>query len=111
MDMLPGEKHRIRLMRLKSGGGELKRHTDQVDQEQGLANGKIARFHFPVVTNDKVIFNNWDWDGKTADVNMKVGEVWYLDVRKPHRAINGGTEDRIHIVVDVEANDELRKLI
>ena len=111
MDLLPGKKHRIRLMKLKAGGGELKRHTDLVDPDQGLADGKIARIHFPVVTNDKVIFNNWDWFGNVEDVNMKVGEAWYLDVRKPHRAINGGTDDRIHIVVDVESNEELRNML
>ena len=42
---------------------------------------------------------------------MKVGEAWYLDVRKPHRAVNGGDTERIHIVVDVVSNQELRNLI
>jgi len=111
MKLLPGEKHRIRFMKLRAGGGELRRHTDLVDPDQGLADDRIARIHFPVVTNDKVIFNNWDWNGHTDDVNMRVGEAWYLDVRKPHRAYNGGTDDRIHIVVDVESNDELRSML
>ncbi len=111
MDLLPGDKHRIRLMKLKSGGGELRRHTDLVDPQQGLSDGKLARIHFPVVTNDKVFFENWDWQGKHDPVNMKVGEAWYLDVRKPHRAINDGDAERIHIVVDVVSNQELRNLI
>ena len=111
MDLLPGDKHRIRFMKLKSGGGELRRHTDLVDPDQGLSDGKLARIHIPVVTNKDVIFNNWDWDGNTPDVNMQVGEAWYLDVRKPHRAINGGTDDRIHIVVDVVSNQQLRNLL
>jgi hypothetical protein len=42
---------------------------------------------------------------------MKVGECWYLDVRKPHQAINGGTEMRTHLVVDIEANEKVRALI
>ena len=42
---------------------------------------------------------------------MKVGEAWYLDVRKPHRAINSGDEYRIHLVVDVESSEKLRSLI
>ena len=42
---------------------------------------------------------------------MKVGECWYLDVRKPHQAINGGDDMRTHLVIDVEANDEVRSLI
>ncbi len=111
MDLLPGDKHRIRLMKLKSGGGELRRHTDLVDPDQGLSDGRLARIHFPVVTNKDVIFNNWDWDGNAPDVNMQVGEAWYLDVRKPHRAINGGTDERIHIVVDVVSSQELRNIL
>ena len=111
LNQLPGEKHRIRFMKLKPKGGELRRHTDLVDPDQGLADGKLARIHFPIVTNDKVEFQNWDWNGKGDPINMKVGEAWYLDVRKPHRAINGGKTQRIHMVVDVESNEELRKLL
>ena len=111
MNLLPGDKHRIRLMKLKSGGGELRRHTDLVDPDQGLSDEKLARIHFPVVTNKNVIFENWNWQGNHAPVNMKVGEAWYLDVRKPHRAINEGDAERIHIVVDVVSNQQLRNLI
>ncbi len=42
---------------------------------------------------------------------MKLGEMWFLDTRKPHRAVNGGDEERTHLVVDVEANDETRALL
>ena len=41
---------------------------------------------------------------------MKEGELWYLDIRKPHTAINNGEQTRIHLVVDVEANDSCRRL-
>jgi len=111
LDQLPGEKHRIRFMSLKPKNGELRRHTDLVDPDQGIADGKLARIHFPIVTNDKVEFQNWDWDGNGEPINMKVGEAWYLDVRKPHRAVNNGNTLRIHMVVDVESSEELRKLI
>jgi len=99
--------HRIRLMKLKPGGGELERHTDQVDPDLGATPGKLARFHFPLVTNPGVEFTSWDFDGKATTVNMKEGECWYLDIRKPHRAINNGTEDRIHLVVDIVLTPEL----
>ena len=42
---------------------------------------------------------------------MKEAEAWYLDVRKPHRAVNGGDTHRIHLVIDVVSNEELRKLL
>jgi hypothetical protein len=108
---LPGRPHRIRFMNLAPGGGELQRHTDQVDPDAGVQDRKLMRFHFPIVTNKDVIFNQWDWHGELVEAHMKVGECWYLDVRKPHRAINDGTEMRTHLVVDVEANDEVRALI
>jgi hypothetical protein len=111
LNQLPGEKHRIRFMSLKPKDGELRRHTDLVDSDQGIADGKLARIHFPIVTNDKVEFQNWDWNGKGDPINMKVGEAWYLDVRKPHRAVNSGDTQRIHMVVDVESSEELRKLL
>ena len=108
---LPGKPHRIRFMNLTPGGGELERHTDQVDPDAGVQDGKLMRFHFPIVTNQDVIFNQWDWDAKLVEEHMKVGECWYIDVRKPHRAINGGTEMRTHLVVDIEANEKVRALI
>lgn len=93
--------HRVRFMKLKPGGGELKRHTDQVDPDSGGSIGKLARLHFPIKTNDKVIFNVWGTDGVEKVVHMKKGECWFLDTRKPHRAINGGDGERIHLVVDI----------
>lgn len=111
LKFLPGKLHRIRLMKLVPNGGELERHTDQVDPDIGVKNGKIMRFHFPLITNDDVVFTMWGVDGKPKSANMKVGECWYLDIRKPHQAINNGDRDRIHLVVDVEANDEVRGLI
>lgn len=111
INTLPGEKHRIRLMKLVPGGGELQRHTDQVDKDSGIRNGKIMRFHFPLITNQNVSFTNWQTNGVPTHANMQVGECWYIDTRKPHSAINSGNKDRIHLVVDVEANDTLRGLI
>ena len=98
-------------MKLSPGGGELQRHTDQVDPDAGVNDYNLMRFHFPIVTNRDVIFNQWDWDANFLSVHMKVGECWYIDVRKPHRAINDGEDMRTHLVVDVEANDEVRALI
>ena len=111
LKLLPGKPHRIRFMKLSPDGGELQRHTDQVDPDAGVGDGKLMRFHFPIETNKEVIFNQWDWDAKLVEAHMKVGECWYIDVRKPHRAINGGTEERTHLVVDIEANDKVRALV
>jgi len=105
------EVHRIRFMSLTPGGGELSRHTDQVDPDSGGSIGKLARLHFPIVTNDKVEFNVWEPNGNKKSVNMKVGECWFLDTRKPHMVVNNGNEKRIHLVIDVVTNEKLREHI
>jgi hypothetical protein len=99
--------HRVRFMRLKPGGGELERHTDQVDPDSGGSKNKLARIHFPIKTNDKVEFTVWDTKGNPQKIHMKKGECWFLDTRKPHMAINGGDEERIHLVVDIVTEDKL----
>lgn len=111
LKLLPGVHHRVRLMRLTPNGGELQRHTDQVDPEAGVAEGQLLRFHFPIQTNPDVKFTMWDTTNTKKVVHMGFGELWAIDTRKPHMAINAGAEDRIHLVVDVEANAELRSML
>ena len=111
LKLIPGIHHRIRLMRLTPNGGELRRHTDQVDSDAGVAEGQLLRFHFPIITNDKVKFMMWDTYNQPKEVNMVVGSLWSIDTRKPHTAVNNGTEDRIHLVVDVEADPDLRGMV
>jgi len=111
LNMLPAETERIRLMRLEPNGGELDRHTDQTDKDLGTQDGDIIRFHIPLFTNDKVLFHSWDSQGKETIHNMAEGDVWYLDIRKPHRAVNGGDEARIHLVIDVIVNQNIRGMI
>jgi hypothetical protein len=105
------EVHRIRFMKLSPGGGELTRHTDQVDPDSGGSIGKVARLHFPLLTNDDVEFMVWEPSGNKKVVNMKPGEMWFLDTRKPHMVVNGGTTDRLHLVIDVKTNAKLRDFI
>ena len=102
--------HRIRLMKLSAGQGTLERHTDQVCPDTGVADGKLMRLHFPIITNDKVKFKSW-WSKDYDEINMQEGECWYLDTRKPHEAINGGDTDRVHLVIDVPASPQIRKLV
>lgn len=103
--------HRVRFMKLKPGGGELERHTDQVDPDAGNNIGQIARFHFPVVTNDDVLFSVWDTLGNKETVNMKFGEMWLLDTRHPHMVVNGGLTERVHLVVDVLVTKKIKEMI
>ena len=111
LGQLPGRFDRVRFMTLKPGGGELARHTDQTDPMWGTTDEKMVRFHMPLKTNDKVIFTSWDNDGRKHTHNMKKGECWFLDTRRPHTAINGGDDIRIHLVADVWANEDIRRLL
>jgi len=108
---LDGDIHRIRFMKLTPGGGELERHTDQVDPDAGNGLGKIARLHWPITTTPEVIFTSWNTNDRRVDVNMKVGECWMLDTRMPHKVYNGAPIERIHLVVDVIVTPKLLEKI
>ena len=110
IDSMPGVKHRVRLMRLTPGGGELTRHSDITDPDCGTEPGQLLRLHFPVVTNPAVLFRSWTLGGDIQSCWMAEGTAWYLDTRKPHTARNGGTTDRIHIVADIESCPQLLAL-
>jgi hypothetical protein len=102
---------RVRLMRLQPGGGELTRHSDITDPDAGTATGTVARIHVPLITNPQVLFRQWRLSGRQVEANMGPGEVWYLDTRKPHRAGNYGTSERVHLVLDAYVGPALRAAI
>ena len=92
------ETHCVRLMRL-TPGSRIKEHRDRdLDAEHGA-----ARIHIPIVTNPRVEF-----EVNRVPVTMAPGETWYLRLADPHRVFNGGTTDRIHLVVDAVVNDWMR---
>lgn len=111
LSFLDGECHRIRFMKLSPGGGELLRHTDQVDPDAGNSLGALARLHFPLKTNTKVLFTTWNGNDEPIQYHYGVGECWIIDTRKPHMAINGGDEERIHLVVDTIVTPNLERMI
>jgi len=83
-----------RLMRL-TPGSIIKEHSDpDLSFEDG-----IVRFHIPVSTNDAVEFylNN-------TRVVLEAGSLWYLRLSDPHRVLNRGSTDRVHLVIDAEVN-------
>jgi hypothetical protein len=109
--VLGGRPHRIRLMRLEPGGGELTRHADITDPDAGVGPGQTLRIHIPLVTNPAVEFTMWQLDGTQIAAHMPIGTAWYLDTRKPHRAVNGGTAPRLHLVADIESSPDLLRLL
>src|SRR5438128_4916253 len=91
----------VRFLRL-SPGSTIKEHEDFTP---GFENDQV-RMHIPVVTNADV-----DFFLAGRQLEMKEGECWYLDLSLPHSVRNRGTTDRVHLVIDCESNEWLRKLI
>lgn len=87
----------VRLMRL-TPGSEIKEHSDpDLGAEFGM-----ARLHVPITTSPDVDFY---LNGTT--VAMAPGSCWYLRLSDPHRVVNRGTVDRVHLVMDVVVNEWL----
>jgi quercetin dioxygenase-like cupin family protein len=64
------------------------------------------RIHVPVVTNPQVRFT---CGGET--VHMAPGECWLFDSFLPHEVHNGGSETRVHLVLDTVGGGALWPLI
>ncbi len=92
----------VRLLRL-SAGSVVREHRDY---DLGYAEGGEVRFHIPIQTNPNLEFHL-----NNRRVILGEGEVWYLDLAKPHRVRNRGTTPRIHLVLDMQVNDWLRSQV
>jgi hypothetical protein len=102
---------RIRLMRLGPGGGELSRHADITDPDAGASEGKVVCVHIPLISNERCVFHAWGLDGNTSSMVMRPGTAAYLDVRKPHTAVNMGDTPRVHLVASCYANAETVEML
>lgn len=64
------------------------------------------RIHIPVITTDKVLFTCGD-----ETVHMAPGECWVFDSFHMHSVHNGGTEKRVHLVLDTVGGEAMWDLI
>ena len=100
VDMLPGNKRAVRLLKLKAGS-EIKEHRDN-----GLCyEGGETRIHIPIVTN-KDVHCYLDKEAMT----LAEGECWYLNFDLPHSFTNEGATDRVHLVIDAGADEGMKEL-
>lgn len=91
----------VRLLKLAAGAA-IREHSDpDLHYEYGE-----VRLHIPLQTNPQVEFFLAD-----ERIVMNEGECWFLNLSLPHRVINRGETDRIHLVVDCLVNDWLRTKI
>lgn len=58
---------------------------------------RVRRFHIPLTTNPHAEFIV---DGDYR--HMKVGKIYEVNPKFPHRIYNGGVTDRIHLMIDIE---------
>jgi len=101
IDSFPGKKNRIRFLRLRAGG-EIFPHSDPMHQ----VDPDMVRIHVPVQTSPAVAFHVHG-----VRLQMLPGETWFVDVRFRHSVRNEGDTDRVHLVIDVMANSELRAMM
>ena len=86
-----GRGYFIRMILVKLlANGSIPRHVDQ-----GETLAKSHRMHLPIVTNEQNLFSVGD-----TEMHMKSGELWEINNRREHGVVNGGSEDRIHLIVD-----------
>ncbi|HZH03018.1 MAG TPA: aspartyl/asparaginyl beta-hydroxylase domain-containing protein [Myxococcaceae bacterium] len=64
------------------------------------------RIHIPIVTSPKVHFTCGD-----EQIHMAAGQCWTFDSFQMHNVHNGGSEKRIHLVLDTVGGDELWQLV
>lgn len=105
---------RVRLLRMEGRGGKggaLKRHTDITDRAAGTRDGQIARFHIALQTHPDIKMTAWTLEGKATPIHLAPWDCWYLDQRKPHAVVNPTGVDRVHLVVDVKADEAVREQI
>ncbi|WP_026374670.1 aspartyl/asparaginyl beta-hydroxylase domain-containing protein [Aestuariibacter salexigens] len=101
LDCFQCELMSARLLKLNSGS-VIKEHSDP---ELGYQFGE-ARLHIPIQTTDAIEFYV---AGKRID--MRAGQVWYIDASQPHRVSNHSDTDRVHLVIDCRVNDWLKAKI
>lgn len=85
---------------LPANGGNLPIHTDTVI---GAWPSDITRMHWPILSNNESFFEFYD-DTRTKIIEnfyMKVGKAYCPDVSIPHRIINRGNTDRIHLIANL----------
>lgn len=64
------------------------------------------RIHIPVITSPQVTFTCG-----SETVHMAPGECWVFDSFRAHSVRNGGSEQRVHLVLDTVGGGRLRELI
>lgn len=82
-------------------GGMIVPHRDYLEFENGF-----VRLHLPIQTTHKSVST----EGSEA-FHMEVGEVWFLNARRTHAAVNYAHLPRYHLVLDFSHEATVDRLI
>ena len=86
-----GRGYFIRMILVKLlANGSIPHHVDQ-----GETLSKSHRMHLPIITNEQNLFSVGD-----TEMHMKAGQLWEINNRREHGVVNGGSEDRTHLIID-----------
>lgn len=80
---------RASLVRLKAGAGI----AEHRDMNYSLTHSH--RLHLPIVSNEDVLFKV---GGET--LHLREGQLFEINNRRLHSVHNGGSEDRVHLILD-----------
>lgn len=94
-----GKAARVLLIKLEANKN-VTEHTDSGDYLNA-----VRRFHIPIITNENVFYTV-----NGEKINMKEGECWEINNRKPHSVDNNSNEDRIHLLIDIMPEPEYRTI-
>lgn len=90
----------VRLLKLGAGSGILEHRDAELNFERGE-----VRLHIPVITHPDVEFYL-----DRERLQLGEGECWYCNFNLPHSIKNNSTIDRVHLVIDAEANEWLKEV-
>ena len=77
-------------------GGRIEPHIDP-----GWAFTLQKRFHWAIATNSNVSMTVGD-----TNIHIPVGEIWEINNKEVHGAVNEGKSDRYHFIFDLVIIDE-----
>lgn len=101
---IPGKKDRVRFAEVQPNTNVFW-HYDNNETIDDLDYNKNARLHLPIITSQKVKLMLCNQNTQWSE-----GKLYYGDFSFPHSIYNGSKLNRIHLIIDVNVNDELLSL-
>ena len=93
-----GVKSNVLFIKLKAG------HIIPSHSDSGEYLLSSRRHHIPIITSDQTFFTVG-----SEKINMAEGECWEINNSKVHSVENNSKKDRVHLLIDIMPNKEMRK--